>query len=587
MVVELFGAVVFGIVSIISLFGWFFCLGNLLVSRIPAFSKNPPLWLAGSISFVLTAAILAIFSPIFPLTKPITILLGLLVVIAWLRFRPPFPTVTVPREINSPFFVISLMLFTVYLAIFLFIPERSFDALAYHLPFAREFAETGQVGYPPSPQNWVGHIHYSYPRAIELVFGLVHQTHEALHNLLHFWLLLLAAGGILHLSRVFRLSSGWVVLSFLLAAPTFFNFMKMFPVELGLFVGVITLISLLPFDKAHIRFTRGHALLLLGLGLFFGLSKINAGVYVGAICLVAFAYFPKSRAYSVIPVIGAGLGVSWFILQSFLHGGDFFLELKIAQALTSGMVVPVGERITRIAISAFSLGGLAFIFFGIGGALYLAWRDHHFRPLALILIGSFLFFVAAFTASSLYVYTYSAFGIYQYAFLGLASLIIARLYTLGKENSHFFIRILTWFTVFAIFAAGFYFIFFMGGNYFHGFVGDTSRYYPDLVRTVPNDSSTVLFFMNNINPIAVGFERATIVDHTTFPLMEGDPCYFWRENGITHVAYWAQHVPTSQLDGGNPAFYSDALSALRENRCSTLLFDGKEFFSPIIARINP
>ncbi len=208
----------------------------------------------------------------------------------------------------------------------------------------------------------------------------------------------------------------------------------------------------------------------------------------------------------------------------------------------------------------------------------------------LLVLGALSLFFVSFVVSNLYFLTYFQFAAYYMSgFFGIAIiplvLFVQRvgeqpktLWISGKKVERGVIIVLLFL---GCISAGQTLLLYQGNYLLSG------RYYSDILEKVPNEPSTKLFFMNNINPVTEGLEKAQIVDHTTYPFITGNPCDFWKKEKITHIIYWSSAtLQSTQLDGGNPAFYEKALSALQTQQCTILLSDPSMERQIIIAKVR-
>jgi hypothetical protein len=307
------------------------------------------------------------------------------------------------------------------------------------------------------------------------------------------------------------------------------------------------------------------------------LLKVNALVYVGVIAILCIAIWKKPRGG--IALMGAGiLSAGLNYLPAILQHVPLMESLSRAQAVSTGIIVPLSLKIFLV-----SMGWLRFVggereTLLLGGcfitmAILILLRDKPTQRVNYTLLLLMIGFSFAFLVSSLYYLTYIQIFIYSFAFVGLASIPAARLleryFTRMKKISPASEKVIQ--------GSIFILLIVLNGltlstltNGAPSSLG-TQGVYEGIIANVPNDASTKLLYMNNINPLTLGLEKTRIVDHTLYPKMEGDPCDFWKKNGITHIVYFSFQNASYQLDGGNRKFYEDAQKELMEEKCTDTL----------------
>ncbi len=564
--------------GLVSLFGWLWALGHVALTKLNIHEKPP--WLTFATSYATTAFLLSFFSLFFSFQKPISLFLGLVFVLGWWKTKPTWPKMNFSEK-PSLFLGLTVSLLVVQAIYFILVPDRSFDSLSYHIPFIREFAAAGKISFPVQPLNWVDHVHYVFPYAVETVFGLVEQISPGLTTLLHFTILLAVLGGIYSLTKEVGVRDPWKATGFYLLVPSLMIFGKMFYVELSLFLWWFSLLFILWYSKIP-----SHAKIIVGsiLALAMSQAKINVIAYILPICFLSY-FLGKEKKASLAIGLSAIIGFVFFVGYRFVNGIDFWKELTIVQALRFSPPIAFEERWGALLQSFWHYIGSQPLGLGLIAGAMLVWKDGKSRFLGLALWLSLIGFGLAFGLTSLYFYTYNSFGIYAHAFIGIATILFIRSLDFVSEKITGLWRILP--TLFLLFAMGLFiihpFLIAIGG--LQGQTFDTAIYYPKVLSVIPNTTNTIVFFMNNINPITVGLEKAQIFDHTTFPRMEGNPCDFFREKKITHVIYWTQGVSPIQINGGNAIFFNQTKELLRKGDCGNVLYDGNSEYSPIIARI--
>lgn len=572
--------------SILAGIGWFFCIGHVIASRLLVV-KPVPLWMSFSFSLACIAISGTILSPWFPIIGSVSIMMGLIFLATWLILRPPLPVFSF--SLKKPlFFGLTIGLLIVYTVYFLLKPDRFYDSLAYHLGFIHEFAQYGKVLIPSDPLNWTDYVHGVFPRGVEMILGLGEQFFPGISSFLHLLILVGTVWGLMGLARVWNLRNPWGVGGLYLLLTTTIVFGKMFYVELTLFLWGLTILYLLWNHDYSIRSRKNEYGWIIGLSLMacaMSMSKINALAYVGAFVLVAW-WFHKSEI-KLGWVIGAGvLATGTFIATMIVQGVDFFHVFSLTQATIGTEPTPVLTRVFLLGDSLIrltaSLTHVAFL-----ACLFLVWKDKASRPLTLTIIAAICAFGLAFSISNLYHYTYQSFGIYSMAFVGLSTIALVRfiefLYDRVGTRTKWFVQWIVWVVV----IASLIFIFALAKGGLNGNTFDTAVFYPEMVKVIPNEEGTVILFLNNINPITYGFENAIILDHTSFEIMQGDPCLFVKEHSVTHIVYWAKGLKPLQLDHGNPEFYEDMLTELtHEKQCTVELFQSSNRYGPIFSRVN-
>jgi hypothetical protein len=567
------------IIGLIAGFGWFFCLGHLIVGYLG--SKQLHYSHIFGISAATTIATLGLFTPWIALPNPIPHVIGLLLVFGWIIIRPPLPIVKRP-----PFTLIffgCMVLFTIYAISYLLFPDWSFDSLSYHLPFIHHFAASGQIPLPDNPINWVDHVTFVFPKGVETLFGLGEMLVPNSQGILQFIILLATFACIERLSQRAGVNRPFLGGLLFLATTRMVNISKAFMVEQTIFLLFTLFLIILWEDRKSIHPSSVPIVFILAMSLT--MAKINAFVYVGIALLIVY-YFTRSHQLFLTGVAGGIAGLVATYSLPFWKGIDLFLEFQIVQALTHSQTIPMVMRLD------FLWRGLSTHIpttIGIGVLLAVLLLIYHkeSRFLTLTLIASIMAFIAVFAASNLFLFTYSQIWVYLFAFIGLTAIPIA-IFLDGAVNPRFNVPlrdiggIIALLVVAGALWSGANGIAYMSKGFF---LMGTADSYPHLLENVPNEPSTNLLFMNNINPITFGLEKATITDFTHYPVMEGDPCGFWRDQNITHIAYWWADYNMFQIYGENPIFYQDAKASLRASECTTLLYDMNSF-GIMIARMN-
>ena len=567
------------IIGLIASFGWFFCLGHLIVWFLGNKQSNYSTIFGISAATIIAA--LGFITPWVAMPNPILHVSGLLFVFGWLIIRPPLPIVKRP-PLTFIFFG-CMILFTIYAVSYLLFPDWSFDSLSYHLPFIHHFAESGQIPLPDNPINWVDHVTFVFPKGVEILFGLGEMLVPNSQGILQFIILLATFACIERLSQKAGVNRPFLGGLLFLATTRMIDISKAFMVEQTIFFLFTLFLVILWEGRKSIHPSSFPLVFILAMSLT--MTKINAFVYVG-VALVIMYHFTRSHSLFFAGVAGGIAGLIANYSYPFWRGVDLIFEFQIVQALTHSQAVPLMMRLD------FLWRGLSThipttIGIGILLAVLLFIYHKESRFLTLTLIVSTVAFIGVFAASNLFLFTYSQIWVYLFAFIGLTAIPIA-IFLDGAVNPRFDVPlrdiggIIALLVTVGALLGGANGISYMSKGFF---LMGTADSYPHLLENVPNEPSTNLLFMHNINPITFGLEKATITDFTQYPIMKGIPCEFWKDQNITHIAYWWADSNMFQLYGGNPKFYQDAKASLRASECTTLLYD-MNYFGIIIARVN-
>lgn len=563
---------------VLAAMGWFFCLGHLLTALLaPQHMKWPVIFTVG------VAAIGAFFSlvtPFIPVPPAASVAMGVLLVLIWIWKRPAIPPVEIPKaslEWGTVIFFLAL-----YAYVLLLMRDFGYDAMSYHLPFIQEFATAGQVPIPTVFYNWTDHVHVVYPKAVEIIFGLFQALIpvQQSYRLLQLIGLICSSWGLHALAQKFHVKRPMHVVIIFLSTGLVLDYSKSFYVESFLFLWIIWLLN-----WSYNESQQPHPLLFGIIGVAIGMAKISALPYLAALMGVAYLFNRKSNL-PLAAIIGGAIGAGAQFLSVWASGHSLLEELRISQAVSTGVIIEYGPRIA-IMLSGFwqylvpSAIGIGILLMPI---LYI--KKPLLRPLLLGIAAAIMALFASLLLSDLYYLTYLQFGTYYgFGFIGVAALFfIAFLEELRNSKHKTLSMIATGFMVVVIVAGLLSQVLFIYLAH-HGIV-QNAHAYEQMRMQIPNAATTKIHFMNNINPITYGFENARVYDFTYFPRLEGDPCAFWKENGFTHVIFW-RLVPTSlQLDGGNPLFYEKARESLLANTCTTIIVPPRGESYPLIARVN-
>lgn len=562
--------------GLVASFGWFFALGHLLISKFSP-EKNSVTIIFG-ISCAASAALLTTITPWIALPPPILLIVGLLITAGWVLKKISLPKLQI-SSMKSLTLFFTIFFLTIYGFNYILIPDTNFDSVSYHLPFINEFAKYGQIPFPKNPINWTDHVHFVFPKAVETIYGLADQLIPEFHSFIHFLILISVVSILNRLAVRFGVKDNWATGALFLGSTSaaflfVFNMLQItsgFFVELTIFMFFLILLVFLLEEKNQ----SNNIILLFILGMAISLSKINAIIYLVAAGSVVWL-FTKEWKYSVAAIAGGVAGFFAHLVPVLLSQYSFFEELKLVQAISDGTSTTISRRAEILLKSVQRFMSVGTIGFGFMLAIPMMWIRKEARVLLAILIVSFFFFFVSFLASDLYSLTYFQFAAYyMYGFVGISIiplvLFIERLSLFLHEHAET-AKILLFFPFLVLgVVSTLGSIYFYQQHYLY-----SGEYYYDILNNIPNDETTKLFFMNNINPVTLNLDKATIVDHTTFSSVSGDPCVFWRKNEITHIVFWALSDNYYQLGKGNSKFYEDAKKELFEENCTVLLIPESE-----------
>jgi hypothetical protein len=565
--------------GLIAFFGWFFALGHLLLNWIDP--KLCSYSIVFGVSCMVTAALLATITPWIALPFPFLHIIGILFTIIWIFKRPAkIDLSSIPKP--NWMFVGTVILLTFYALSVLGYPNYSFDSVSYHIPFANEFAEFGQIPFPETVNNWVDHVHFVFPKAIETMDGLARLFGEYFSGILQVLILLAVVVNVNKLGKEVGIKDFWATGTIFLSMGSLIFIFKAFPLEFSILFFLTTLLYLL--WKISKQNYQTYILFIL-IGMAISMAKINSITYLIPIVLVS-AYFLNRWRNGFAVILGGLLGIFATYLPVLFLGINLFSEFELVQALSYISPIPLLDRLN------FMLMGLKYLslqFYSLVGlilTLLLVFIDPKSRKLTISILAAFTAFFVSFLVSNLYFYTYVQFHIYIFAFIALVSIPLTLFLQKIKDTfSINLVKKIIWVLVLVIFLNGVLFGMIQIEKLNDGLHAGIFDFYPKLLEIIPNKKSTVIYSMNNINNITLGFEKTTIYDHTSFSELPQDPCEFWREKGITHVIIWYKDGD-AKLYGNSPGFKERAKTAIRENRCSEILFDTDEKNKLLVAKID-
>ncbi|MFH0970106.1 MAG: hypothetical protein V1776_01450 [Candidatus Diapherotrites archaeon] len=565
------------ILGLISAIGWFFCLGH-LISRWIQSDQSWAMILALSCSAII--GFLTLVTPWIPLPPPILLIGGLVLLTYWITCRYPLPEIKVPRL--NMIFLATLILFMIYAYAAIAYLDFSFDSLSYHLPFVHEMATLGNIPFPDSFNNWTDYVHIIFPKGVESLYGLALQLHPSFFPFLQ----ILMLGGLVFLVNDLGRRLGnqieWLPSSLVLGLNYFFNIFKAFWVEFTLFFFVCALFILLQEKSIRPRIAWGIGLITLALVA----SKTHAIAYVGMFALVLGIVYREWRT-TFFMGIGTIIGLWTTYGVAWLGGFDIFHLFKVVQALTHADPTPVADRLHIIGIVIGRILSYPLILVSFIGGIIGFISCPSVRKTGMVWGAGVIAFVGVFVVTSVYAYTYLQLQVYIFAIIGIIAILAAVGYSQLSSHIEGKYRVFGSMVLGAGLIIGIVFTGISFASLGMGWHVGTGTAYPFIHDAIPNDPSTTLFFMNNINSVTWGLEKARVVDFTRYPsIQEKDPCTFFRGEGITHVIYWAQGQNMHQVYGGKDEFYLNALTDLKNEKCSTTLYDEGKNLTPFIAKIK-
>lgn len=565
------------LIQVVAAGGWFFCLGHLLtVTFAPNHNKWPVVFAVGVAAI---GALLSLVTPFIAIPISISVPLGLLWVFLWAWKKPPLPIL----ELKKPTITHAICAFflSIYGYVILVDPSLGYDVISYHLPFIQEFATNGSIPIPSTLLNWVDHVHIVYPKAVELILGLFQALVPIAHayRIIQFLGFVVGAWGVYALAQSFQLKKPLHAVLLFLSTALILDYAKFFYVEFFIFLWVLLLL-----EWFHSKEKSIHPILFAIIGFAIASAKISALPYVMAIVGVSFL-FNRNLTTTLAAFGGAVAGLMVHAFGIWLAGHSLWDELKISQAVSTGITTDYGFRIWIMLQGFWENWILTSV--GIGMLLIplLIVTVPRARPLLVAIAAAVVALFVSLLVSDLYALTYLQFGTYYgIGFFGIAVLFLSLFLEQMKETKNKLLSHAATAFLVVIVVAG------LIGQI--GFIdqlsqGNVQGYhaYERILEQIPNESTTKIHFMNNVNPITYGLEKAQIYDFTYYPRLEGDPCTFWKENGFTHVIFWRLVSTSYQLDGGAPAFYERARESLQKNECSTLLIPAPTARDPIVTKI--
>ncbi len=564
------------VLSIISLFGWFFCLGHLFISHWrPSWNRFAYIF---SVSLALLTIGLGVITPWIALPSPILLLAGLAIAAWWFYHMPPLPPILI-EKMPSPFFVLSMFLLTIYFFVLVLLPNHGFDNLSYHIPFIHEFSSFGQISLPVEPMNWVDHAHYIYTKSIEMVLGLSHQILTGSYPWIHFLFL----AGFVFLLPDLALKAGakrpWLASVIFLSSGFVLGTVKHYFIETAILL-LYTSVLLLIMERKD---AAGRIPLLFIFGMAIALSKNTGVIFLIGVALASY-YFYRSHREGIALVGGGLLG----IIVSFLPAAfvvSLLKEFQIVQVTSVGQYTPYEMRILLIweGIKRFILRDIWAVPFLLSPFVFLI--SPKSRPALGMIFASFICLCLSFVVTNFFALTYLQIGAYySFAFIGGLSIAFPIFLEKIEEKmvypiSRVAVPLLLITLLVGIGSVLTFTQLYSSGGVING------TFYNDLHDSIPNSPSTKIFSMNNVNPLTLGFEKAIITDYTKYPRPSGDPCTFWKENEITHIVYWRHTSSSYQLDGGNPEFYRDSQEELLQGTCTRLLMQPPTPINPLIGEV--